>query len=163
MGRVKIPTSDMNNTSARVIIFRSIGVCFFALVIWFAYTRFSPYLKGPLMIENSLEHIYETSTSNLIMEGRGKRVNTLSINGRETTLNDDGSFREMVVLLPGDNIIEVVIYDHFGKHRSFAYRIYGNFTDEEHVFDYEAVQRNYEIDIHEAFEDNTDDTHITNE
>lgn len=150
----------MNNTPARVIIFRIIGLCIFGIILWFSYTRFSGYLSGPVMIENSLEDIYETSTSTIVFEGSGKRIDALQINGRETTLNSDGTFREMVVLLPGSNIIEVDIFDQFGKHRRFEYRIYGDFVDDERVFDYDAV-RNIDDDPshdnNEEQEDLTDD------
>jgi hypothetical protein len=51
----------------------------------------------------------------LDIEGNARRSVQLLINGRDVSVSQDGDFHDVLVLLPGYNIITVTAEDRFGK------------------------------------------------
>ncbi len=64
---------------------------------------------------NGIENgkIYEEGT--LEITGNAKRAKHVLVNGREINLNQEGTFTDFLVLLPGYNIITISAEDKFGK------------------------------------------------
>lgn len=113
----------------RKIVFTTIGVIFFVLVMIFAYGRFGRYLHGPFIEEISLDEFQTIESNSLVVSGVVKNVQTMSINGRTLALDKNQHFSEHVVVPPGHSTIDITVVDAFEKQRSYTYTIYSEHTD----------------------------------
>lgn len=119
----------MTSRNPRKIVFTTIGVLFFVLVILFAYGRFGRYIHGPMMSEISLQEFQSIDTSSLLVSGEVSNVQYMNINGRALALDKDEGFNERVVVPPGYSIIEIQLVDSFGKQRHYTYNVYSEQDD----------------------------------
>jgi hypothetical protein len=88
-------------------------VVFFILVAGYAYYEGRGLLFGPTIeIEN---RVMETSASFVVIEGVARRVATLSMNGKEIPVTEEGAFSEGYVLTPGYNHVVLSASDRWGK------------------------------------------------
>lgn len=113
----------------RKIVFTSIGIIFFILVIIFAYGRFGRYINGPVVLEISLQDFQSIENNYLVVSGMVSNVQNMSINGRVLDLDKDQHFSESLVVPPGMSTVDIVLFDAFGKQRSYSYTIYSSNKD----------------------------------
>lgn len=57
----------------------------------------------------------EVSEPFITIEGAAERINSLTMNGKEITVTEDGVFTERYVLTPGYNRITLAAKDRYGK------------------------------------------------
>lgn len=94
-------------------ITRIVLIAFFILVAGYAYYEGRGLLFGPTIeIEN---RVMETSESFITVEGTTRRVATLSMNGKEIPVTENGEFSEGYVLAPGYNKIVLSARDRWRK------------------------------------------------
>lgn len=117
------------NTSTRSILFKSIGILFFVLVIIYSYSRFNRYISGPRIQSINIEEYTQTDTLSLGIEGIVENVQSMYVNGREVTITNNQEFDTVIVLSPGYTIIEITLYDSFTKERTYQYHVESSGTN----------------------------------
>ncbi len=132
----------LNNmeTTPRNILIRSIGILFFIFILFFGYNRFGRYLNGPIIQELSLEQYQTTTERSKIIEGVVENTQSLVINNKEITLNENGSFRYVMALAPGLSSVHIDITDAFGDSKHYQYHIYS--TAEKFNYTKEHIETN---------------------
>ena len=113
-------------THPRKIFLRAIGIIFFIGILVFAYTRFGRYRTGPEVVEISLEDYTSTKELFLPFSGSIRNIEYMHIDGRNIILDKEGTFNEVVVLMPGINEMTIDIGDSFGKRKQYRYTIYSS-------------------------------------
>lgn len=113
----------------RKIVFTSIGIIFFVLVVIFAYGRFGRYIHGPIITQISLKDFQTIENNSLVVNGVVSNVQTMSINGRILALDKDQHFSEHIVVPPGMSTIEITVADTFEKQRNYTYTVYSQNKD----------------------------------
>lgn len=74
----------------------------------------SNFLIGPKIFIESPEEGKAVSNSYLEIKGTVKNVSTLSLNGQQIFTDENGFFKENLLLARGYNIIEIAATDKFG-------------------------------------------------
>lgn len=88
-------------------------VCFFALVIGYAYFEGRGALYGPSI---SVEELPAATAERLVtIRGSAQRISSLSMNGSAVPVTEAGDFSERYVLAPGYNRIVLEAGDRYGK------------------------------------------------
>lgn len=99
----------------RKIIKWCIGGIGIAIVIGYSYFVLDDYVRGPRIIIESPLNGYSTTTSAIVVIGRGIHTNNLSVNGAQTPVDLEGNFRAQLILAPGYNIIKVTAKDNYER------------------------------------------------
>lgn len=92
---------------------RIVLVTFFLIVAGYAYFEGRGLLYGPIIeIEG---RVMEVSDPFITIEGKARRIASLSMNGKTIPVTEDGAFSEAYVLTPGYNRIVLEARDRYGK------------------------------------------------
>lgn len=95
------------------------------IIIVYAVFRSMAYLRGPdIIIFEPLNGSTVASTSMIII-GRAIRVNSLSMNDAPIQVDEDGNFRETLIVFPGLNVITFRATDQFQRKAAEELRVYG--------------------------------------
>jgi hypothetical protein len=86
-----------------------------ALISSYAIWRSLEYVRGPKIEVYSPTNGSETASSTITIIGRADRTNKLSLNGNIVTVDEQGNFRETLIVFPGQNAITLVAEDQFGR------------------------------------------------
>jgi len=132
------------NTSKRTLVIRSIGLLFFIFILVFGYNRFRRYIRGPEIIDISINDYEETNEFSLPVLGRLYNVETITISGRNITFNDDNTFEEIIILSPGENTIVIQLIDPFGKEKKYTYTIYSTQKNPDYSHNHSDAQEHSE-------------------
>lgn len=110
----KILTTAKKKTLIKIIN-RSLIFVFFSFIVIYAVLNTRLISRGINLVVLGIENgnIYNEGT--LPIEGNAKRAKHVLVNGREINVNQSGDFMDMLVLLPGYNIITISAEDKFGK------------------------------------------------
>ncbi|MEK7480286.1 MAG: hypothetical protein AAB665_03315 [Patescibacteria group bacterium] len=92
---------------------RALLVGFFLIVAGYAYFEGRGLLSGP-SIEIS-GRAMEVSEPFITLEGHAERITSLSMNGKDIAVTEEGAFSEPYVLAPGYNRIVLEARDRYGK------------------------------------------------
>lgn len=140
----------MNNP--RKLLFRSVGIIFFVLVVVYSYGRFGRYIKGPHITEINLVDYQVVDDPHLTVFGQVANVQEMKLNGRALAFDKDFHFSEQVVLSPGLTTIEIELTDAFEAQEYYHYKVYTRASDT-------ALPRSYAeaLRSNETKEDSTDD------
>lgn len=120
-------------TNIRKILQRSIGILFFVFIAIFTYGRYGRYITGPYLESVSLDSYSAIDTLALPIEGTAKNTIRISVNNRDIFMDQDGSFTDMVVLVPKTNQVNILLEDVFGKQKEYTYTIYSNTETDTYV------------------------------
>lgn len=115
----------MTNQNARKH-FKLILVCTaLILIVVYAYFQAHDILFG-IKIKN-LNLVDGARMDNNVIEimGNAKNAVKLTLNGREISINDQGDFKETIVLLSGYNVIGIKAKDKFGYEDEKNFRLIG--------------------------------------
>jgi len=137
----------------RKLVGMIIGFVLFAFIIIFGFNRFSRYLGGPQIISINLEEYSVIQENPIIITGSLANTSVLTINGVNTSINDDLSFRKIIVIPTGNSIIEIGINDTFNNYRQYQY--YVNYGGEDRDFPsarVEAVNKQIKAEAEEALQ-----------
>ena len=88
-------------------------VVFFLLILGYAYYEGRALLWGP-SIELS-QRVMEVDEQFIVISGQAHRITSLSLNGFEIMVTEEGEFAEEYVLAPGYNQLTLSARDRYGK------------------------------------------------
>ena len=104
----------MERNAKRIII--SIGIAVIILSLsFYAYHQSKNYLRGPAIYVEEPKEGETFSTSLITIEGRAERISAITLNDRPIFVDENGGFREKLLLLPGYNIIKINAKDRFDR------------------------------------------------
>lgn len=95
------------------------SLCLALVVVSFALYRSYDVLFG-----SRLKVSFTTGGELLSLSGNATHAREVTINGRSTAINVDGTFSENIALLPGYNIVSVHSVNKFGKERTEVFATY---------------------------------------
>ncbi len=96
-------------------------IAFFLLVAGYAYFEARGILFGP-QINVSLETT-EVHEPFIVIKGQADRITSLSMNGKDIDVTEEGVFDEPFLLSPGLNRITLDATDKYGRHRAQIVKI----------------------------------------
>lgn len=103
----------MERTPKLIIGIGSIVIIALGLGIY-AYVQSREYLRGPVLtIEEPLDGSSST-TSLIALVGHARNISFLTLNGRQIFTNEQGNFKESLLLQNGYNIMTLEAKDRFG-------------------------------------------------
>jgi hypothetical protein len=97
------------------VIFGSLLV--FAIIMYSLFA-FWDYIDGPKLDITFPHHGYSTSSALITVTGIAKRAQFISLNDRPIYIDEQGNFKETLLLNPGYTIIEMFVRDRFGREKS---------------------------------------------
>ncbi len=106
-------------TLTRTTTIRIIKGVAFAVVILvvagYAIARSLTYARGPhILIDEPADGTY-ISTSTVTIIGTVQRARDLSLNGHPVAVDEQGHFKETIIIFPGINYITLTAQDQFGR------------------------------------------------
>ena len=87
---------------------------FTALAVFFAF-RITNFVGSPKLNIFEPEENSQWETLTVRVQGETEKESTLTINGREVTINERGEFNQELSAQPGLNVLEFRVEDRFGK------------------------------------------------
>lgn len=129
----------------RKVLGRVIGAIFFILIILFGFNRFGRYINGPEITSISIEEYTETQGHVIFIEGSVKNTSEIKINNNDIAINDNLNFKEILTVNPGHSLVEIYVYDTFGKRRKYEYQIFNTNSDTLYQATYNEATANTEI------------------
>jgi hypothetical protein len=94
---------------------------FFILILGYGYYEARGLLFGPVItVTSSVSIVYSPA---ITIRGKADRIASLSMNGKQITVTEDGVFEEPFVLAPGDNHIMLDAVDKYGRTRQKVFEI----------------------------------------
>ena len=90
-------------------------VIFFVLVIGYAYFEAQGFLFGPAISVPS--NVTEVHDPLVTIQGQASRISSLSMNGKQIAVTENGTFSEPYLLAEGDNRIVLDASDKYGRSR----------------------------------------------
>jgi hypothetical protein len=105
----------MEKRNLKKIIRVTLTVLFFSFILLYAILNTRLISRGIDLSINGIENgkIYTEGT--LEITGNAKRAKHVLVNGREISVNQQGDFKDYLVLLPGYNVMTISAEDKFGK------------------------------------------------
>src|SRR3989344_5816249 len=86
---------------------------FFLIVLGYAYYEGWELLYGPTI--DVAPRVMEVSGPLIVISGQAQRISSLSLNGMEISVSEEGGFSEKYVLTPGYNRLILNARDKYGK------------------------------------------------
>ncbi len=80
----------------------------------YAYLQSKEYLRGPIIEITEPENGSMSTTSRVTLKGSAKNVSFLTLNGRQIFTDEQGRFRELLLLQEGYSIMTLEAKDRFG-------------------------------------------------
>ena len=104
-------------TRTQLIRNLKIGIIVLAALIIASYGawRSLDYARGPAITIFQPVNGSAMSSSTMDIIGRADRINSLTINGQAISLDEQGNFKETVIVFPGVNMITLSASDQFGR------------------------------------------------
>lgn len=99
---------------------------FFIVILTIAFLGSKDLILGVKIKKVDIVNIMDgTSTPGKIMRitGNAKNAKDLTLDGREISINQEGTFDETIALIPGYNIIDIKAVDKFGKSDEKIYKL----------------------------------------
>ena len=104
-------------TRTQYIRYIKIGIIIVAALIIVGYGawRSLDYARGPAITIFQPVNGSTAASSTIDILGRAVRVNDLTVNGMSVSLDEQGDFKETVIVFPGVNVITLAAKDQFGR------------------------------------------------
>ncbi len=117
----------MNLTRTRFSrLLRVTGTAVAVLIIAaYAGYRSLPYIRGPIISVFQPVNGSTISTTTATVIGRADRVNSLSLDGNPTQIDESGNFKQTLIIFPGANIIYLDATDQFKRSTHAEIRVFG--------------------------------------
>jgi hypothetical protein len=104
----------MNRGTTQKIFVAAVIVIIAAGLLYFIYRTSRAYLSGPSITITEPDNYATFSTSTATIVGIAKRAQDITLDGRSITIDNNGNFRETILLMPGYNIETISAHDQFG-------------------------------------------------
>jgi hypothetical protein len=95
------------------------------IIAAYAIGRSDNYARGPEIDISAPTNGYAATTSTIEIIGRALRVNSLSLNGKQISVDERGKFDEIIIVFPGINFVKLEARDRFGRAVSKQLQIMG--------------------------------------
>ena len=103
----------MDRHLKRILTISSITLAVAGFVLY-AYFQSREYLRGPILIVEEPSNGFLATTSLIFIAGRSKNISFLTLNGKQNFTNEQGRFRESLLLEEGYSIMTLEAKDRFG-------------------------------------------------
>jgi hypothetical protein len=103
----------MNNYAKKIVKISGVAV-FFLLIIIYAFFRSKDLIFGVKIINVDIVNGATVTSPTMEVTGTARNAISLSLDGREISVDQQGNFDETIALLPGYNIISIRAQDKFG-------------------------------------------------
>ncbi|MDE1975456.1 MAG: hypothetical protein KGI49_03040 [Patescibacteria group bacterium] len=118
----------MTRTRFRKLVMLGIAALAAAIVVGYAVWRSAAYISGPdIEIFQPVDGA-TVSSSTVEVTGQVKRVSSVSMNGYQLNVDQNGRFDERIIVFPGINFITIQASDRFGRTAEKAVEIMGMAT-----------------------------------
>lgn len=104
----------MNRGTTQKIFIAGIVAVIVVGLLYFIYRTSRAYLSGPSITITEPDNYAAFSTSTATIVGIAKRAQDITLDGRSITIDNNGNFRETILLMPGYNIETIAAHDQFG-------------------------------------------------
>ena len=101
------------DTTKRILTYGAIFIVLM-IVVWYSYIAFRGLVEGPSIVISAPTETSFSSSSVMVI-GQATRVNSLTLNGQSIVVDENGNFKEPVLLFPGYNVETIQGQDRFGK------------------------------------------------
>ena len=117
----------MKLTRTRFLRFLKISVSTLAiaLIVGYVVARSLPYARGPIIQVFQPLPGTPLTAQTVDVVGRAERVNSLTLNGNQISLDEQGNFKETITVFHGVNIITLGATDQFGRSESDQIEVLG--------------------------------------
>lgn len=82
---------------------------------WYIYFQAEDLIRGPILTVTVPENGTSVNNSLVEVEGRARNISRISMNDRQIFIDEEGVFKEKLLLSYGYNIITVSAEDKFGR------------------------------------------------
>jgi hypothetical protein len=114
------------NRTAWLRLIKFAIVCVVAiLIITYAISRSLSYTRGPRISVFQPVDGSSIGASTVTIQGRADRINTLYLDGSPISMDQQGTFSEMMTVFPGSNIITLSAHDQFGRTTQTLIHLFG--------------------------------------
>lgn len=96
-----------------------------ALIVSYIAWRSLSYARGPLVSVFEPVSGSSIATSTVTILGRADRISSLSLNGFAISVDQEGNFKQTIVIFPGVNVITIDAADKFGRKTRTEVRVFG--------------------------------------
>ena len=103
----------MNRGTTQKIFIALIVAVIAVGLLYFIYRTSRAYLSGPSITITEPSNYASFSTSTTTIVGIAKRAQDITLDGRSITIDNNGNFRETILLMPGYNIEIIAAHDQF--------------------------------------------------
>ncbi len=103
----------MANT--KLLIKTSALLIIIVLVIGYSYYQARSFLTGPSITILSPQSGAALKDALVDINGRAENISHIALNDRPISIDEEGTFREKLLLSPGYNIMEITAEDRFGR------------------------------------------------
>lgn len=105
----------MRAKSANSYIKLFIGILFVIIVAAYTYLQSGNFIEGPTLLITTPINGSTSAESLIIIEGVAQHISHIQLNDGQIFVDEDGNFREQLLLSPGYNIITLEAQDRFGR------------------------------------------------
>lgn len=95
------------------------------IIVFYAIWRSLNYTRGPEINIFTPSDNFAATTSTITIIGQVERVNSLSLNGKIISVDEQGNFSETIIVFPGMNIITLEAIDRFQRGAKKQLKIVG--------------------------------------
>ncbi len=95
------------------------------IVVGYAIWRSLNYTRGPEIDIFAPADNYTATTSTITIIGQAQRINSISLNGKAISVDEQGNFKEEIIVFPGINIITLEAIDRFQRDTKKQLKIVG--------------------------------------
>jgi hypothetical protein len=85
------------------------------IVVGYAVWRSLPYAEGSDLTVFQPLNGSATASTTITVIGRVTHANSITLDGRQISVDEQGNFKEMLAIFPGINIIHLHATDRFGR------------------------------------------------
>ncbi len=102
-----------NNSKIAIKVFISIFIG--AIVVGYSLFSARHIIKGPTITIESPANGSLTESNFVEIKGKTENLNYISLNDRQIFIDDDGNFKEKLILYQGENTLKLYGKDKFGR------------------------------------------------
>ncbi len=92
-----------------------LGALIALIIVGYAVNRSAAFIAGPVLTVDTPTDGETLEKPVVILRGYAKNIASLTVNGRRIFTDEQGLFRDSLLLLPGYNVITVVAQDRFNR------------------------------------------------
>lgn len=101
--------------SLKKILYVFLFIALFGSIGWYAYAQSENLIQGPRIEIESPENGSTANDPLVKITGSAENISHIRLNDRPIFIDDEGRFSEVLLLLPGYNIIEITARDRFER------------------------------------------------